>query len=198
MSNPIQHSIIDYLAPAFVTFGTLAGVWLFQYLTQRGFRPTTGNLPPYPIILKPLPAVIFLMRFVSIAMLALGVTLVCIRLGMLVLAIPLFAIAVAGWIGASRLAKTRVIIESNRLIYKTHKKQEEMLASDMYAYYVNWRSCDLVITMEQQNKTMKIPLFFKDMCYLHNALSDWTGSVRVVPDSNGNATAAYSRDAFGT
>ena len=174
MSNPIHHSVLENFVASFVTFGSLLGVWLFLYLTRRGFRPTSGELPPYPIILKPYPAVIILLYSIVIAWIALGATLIWIRPGATVFVLLMLIIPIASWFGVNQLAQSRIVIESTKLIYKTNKNQKEMKAEDILSCYVNRKSGELIIMSETQNiKPMKIPLLYQNMCFLYDALVDW-------------------------
>ena len=172
--NHLSHGFkIHYLAPIIITTGALYSTYLFNYFLRRGFHPTTGALPPYPIILKPYPAVVIIIRIIAIISLALGVTLIIIYWMMIILSAVLFAIAFLVLRSVEKSNKERLIIEKHKIIYKTQKKEEVMTKEEMYFFFVNVRTNQVVLAMEQDPRQLKIPMMFQNMCYLYDTLSDW-------------------------
>jgi len=142
---------------------------------QFAFTRQVNALPAYPIVLKPYPGLIFLYVLAGamlIALAAIGAALSRGSIGdLLIFSLPSLLLALGFLVSAYTYSQERIVLETDRLIFKKIYKDIVVNFSDIIGFsvvigYLN-------IKKKSDGSTAKILLYFKDIRYLNAVLKNW-------------------------
>jgi len=142
---------------------------------QLAFAREVDVLPPYPIVLKPYPGLIFLYALAGamfIAFAVFGVALSRDDIGaLMIFSLPSLLIALVFLASAYMYSQERIVLEVDKLIFKKSHKDIVVHFSDIIGFsvvigYLN-------IKKKSDGSTAKILLYFKDIRYLNAVLEKW-------------------------
>lgn len=156
--------------------GMAIGAMIYGQIFQPKLR--LEELPPFPILLKPLVSVIWFMGILAVLFLAAWTAMVMVawhsgKVVLFMLSLTFLGLSIYAWITAVRLRKSQMIIEQDRFTLVIGDKKREFKASEIERYGgVQLGMLFVFLKGEQMGKWVSID--FHHIDYLATMFQAWS------------------------